>query len=50
MAGLNYQELKAQAQEPGFQAVPMGDLTASLEINNTIERSSSNNFLAKLCK
>ena len=26
----------------------MGDLTASLEINNTIERSSSNNFLAKL--
>ena len=48
MAGLDYHELKAQAQVPGFEAVPMGDLTASLEINNTIERSSSNNFLAKI--
>ncbi len=48
MAGLDYQELKAQAQVPGFQAVPMGDLKASLGIRNTIERSSSRNFLAKL--
>ena len=48
MAGLDYQDMKARAQEPGFQAVPMGGLTASLEINNTIERSSSKNFLAKL--
>ncbi len=47
-AGLDYHELKAQAQVPGFQAVPMGDLTASVEINNTIERSSSRNFLAKI--
>ncbi|MHC4781106.1 MAG: M28 family metallopeptidase, partial [Planctomycetota bacterium] len=48
MAGLDYHELKAQAQVPGFQAVPMGDLTASLTINNTVERSSSSNFLAKI--
>ena len=48
MADLDYQELKARAQEPGFEAVPMGDLTASLAINNTVERSSSRNFLAKL--
>jgi len=48
MAGLNYQELKAQAQEPGFQAVPLGDLKASLDIENTVERSYSRNFLAKL--
>ncbi len=48
MAGMDYQEMKARAQQPGFQAVPMGDLTASLTIHNTIERSSSRNFLAKL--
>jgi Zn-dependent M28 family amino/carboxypeptidase len=48
MADLDYHELKALAQVPGFQAVPMGDLTASAEINNTIQRSSSNNFLAKI--
>lgn len=48
MAGLDYHELKAQAQVPGFEAVPMGDLKASLAINNTVERSASNNFLAKI--
>ena len=48
MAGLDYHEMKAQAQLPGFEAVPMGDLTASLAIDNTIERSSSDNFLAKI--
>jgi len=48
MAGLDYHELKAQAQIPGFEALPMGDLTASLAIDNTIELSSSNNFLAKI--
>jgi len=48
MAGMDYQELKARAQEPGFQAVPLGDLKASLAIRNTVERSSSRNFLAKL--
>jgi Zn-dependent M28 family amino/carboxypeptidase len=48
MAGLDYAELKAQAQVPGFQAVPMGGLTASTAINNTVERSGSRNFLAKI--
>ncbi|MBT8397212.1 MAG: M28 family peptidase [Gemmatimonadetes bacterium] len=48
MAGLDYQELKARAQVPGFEAVSLGDLTASLEITNTIERSSSKNFLARI--
>jgi Zn-dependent M28 family amino/carboxypeptidase len=48
MAGLDYHELKAQAQIPGFEAVPMGSLTASVEIENTIEPSTSNNFLAKI--
>ncbi|MCJ7630167.1 MAG: M28 family metallopeptidase, partial [Longimicrobiales bacterium] len=48
MAGLDYHELKAKAQVPGFQAVPMGDLTASLAIQNTIERSTSRNFFAKI--
>lgn len=48
MAGMDYHELKAQAQVPGFEAVPMGDLTASLSIESTIERSVSSNFLAKI--
>ena len=48
MAGLDYHELKAQAQARGFQAVPMGDLSASVAIENTVEQSSSRNFLAKL--
>ena len=46
-AGMSYDDLKEQAQIPGFQAVPMG-LTASVAINSTIERSSSRNFFAKL--
>lgn len=46
-AGLDYDELKAQAQVPGFQAVAMG-LTADLSFANTIKRSTSRNFLAKL--
>lgn len=48
MAGLDYQELKAQAQTRDFHAVAMGDLKASVAIHNTIERSTSRNFLAKL--
>jgi len=48
MAGMDYQELKAQAQTRDFHAVPMGDLKASVAIHNTIQRSTSRNFLAKL--
>jgi Zn-dependent M28 family amino/carboxypeptidase len=48
MAGSDYQELKAQAQAPGFRAVPLADLRASVTLRNTIERSTSRNFLAKI--
>jgi Zn-dependent M28 family amino/carboxypeptidase len=46
-AGMDFQELKAKAATRDFQAVPLG-LTASLSITNTVERSTSRNFLAKL--
>lgn len=46
-AGMDFDELKARAAVPGFQAVPLG-LTASLSIRNTIERSTSRNFLARI--
>ena len=46
-AGLDYDALKAQAVEAGFEAVPMG-LTATVTINNTIEHSTSNNVLGLL--
>ena len=47
MAGLDYEELKAAAASPDFEAVPMG-VNASVAIQNTIERSTSNNVLALL--
>jgi len=46
-AGMDLDEMKARAIQPGFQAVPMG-LTASVEVRNTLERSVSHNFLARL--
>ena len=46
-AGLDYKEMKAQALTPEFEAVPMG-LTASMSIHNTIQRSASRNFLARI--
>jgi Zn-dependent M28 family amino/carboxypeptidase len=47
MAGLDYDELKAQAARPGFEPLPMG-VRASMSIDNTIERSTSHNFVALL--
>ena len=47
MAGLDYDELKQQAMSPDFKAVPMG-VSASVTINNTVERSTSHNVLALL--
>lgn len=44
-AGLDYDELKSLAAQPGFQAVTMGS-NASLTLQNTITRSSSSNVLA----
>ncbi|MFO8173445.1 MAG: M28 family metallopeptidase, partial [Longimicrobiales bacterium] len=46
-ADLDLEELKTRAFEPGFRAVPM-NLTASVEIQNTLEPSVSHNFLARL--
>jgi len=46
-AGLDLEALSEAAASPGFEAVPLG-LRASLEIRNRVERSTSNNVLAKL--
>ena len=46
-AGLSYDSLKALAAQPGFAAVPLG-LTASVTVDNAIERSASRNVLAVL--
>ncbi|PCI80233.1 MAG: peptidase M28 [SAR86 cluster bacterium] len=45
-AGLNYQELKAAAAQPGFTAVPLGDVTASVAIQNSVRTSESQNVIA----
>ncbi len=46
-AGFNYDSLKTLAAQRGFESMPMG-LVASLTLQNTIERSTSNNVLALL--
>ncbi len=46
-AGLSFDELKAKASTREFQAVPLG-LEASLSFRNTLDRSTSRNFLAKI--
>jgi len=47
MAGLDYEALKEQAKQRGFEAVPMG-VSASTTIRNTIELSTSHNVLGLL--
>jgi Zn-dependent M28 family amino/carboxypeptidase len=47
-AGLDFEALKEEATTREFQAVSMGGLTASTSVDNTIQRSSSHNFLAKI--
>lgn len=44
-AGLNYDDQVAAAAKPGFRALPLGDLTASITLNNTLRPSSSNNVI-----
>ena len=46
-AGLDYDELKAEAAKPGFKAFPLG-LKASLTLKNTIEKVTSRNVVALL--
>ena len=47
-AGLNYQQLKATAAQPGFTAVPLGDVTASVTIQNSVRTSLSQNVIAMI--
>tara|TARA_B110000858_G_scaffold194218_1_gene248201 strand:+ start:51250 stop:52929 length:1680 start_codon:yes stop_codon:yes gene_type:complete len=45
-AGLDYQELKAAAAQADFNAVALGDITASVTIQNTVRTSQSQNVIA----
>ena len=47
-AGLDLDALMAAALSRDFQAVPIGDVKASVSLSNTIRRSSSNNVIAVL--
>ena len=47
-AGLDYQELKAAAAQPGFNAIPLGDVTASVAIQNSVRTSLSQNVIAMI--
>lgn len=46
-AGLNFEEAKAQAAKGSYH-VDMGDLSASVTVNNTVKESVSYNFIATL--
>ncbi len=46
-AGMNFQEAKARALEPGFEAVSLG-LKASVAIENSVKNSISQNVVAVL--
>lgn len=45
-ADLDYAALVAAAARPGFRALPMGDLKASISLQNTVRGSASNNVIA----
>lgn len=47
-AGLDYQELKSAAAQRGFTAVPMGDIKASVSIENSVRVSESQNVIAMI--
>ncbi len=47
-AGLDYTAMKMAAVKPGFRAVAMGDLTASIALHNTLHSSKSRNVIARL--
>ena len=46
-AGLNFEQEKAKAAKGNYH-VDMGDLTASVAVNNTVKKSTSYNFIATL--
>ena len=45
-AGLNYQELKNAAAQRGFEAVALGNIQASVSIENNVRTSTSQNVIA----
>ncbi len=47
-AGEDFDALKAAAASPDFQAVPLGDLTLSTELANTLSSAQSRNVMARL--
>jgi len=47
-AGLNYEELKAAASQPGFAPVPMTGLTASAVVRSDLETLNSRNIAGVL--
>ncbi len=47
-AGLDYQQLKAAAAQPGFSAVPMGDLRINVSVENSVRTSTSQNVIAMI--
>ncbi|WP_413716107.1 M28 family metallopeptidase [Sphingobium sp. B12D2B] len=47
-AGKDFVALSAAAKRPGFRAVPLGDLKASITINNTVRRQRSRNVIGIL--
>ena len=47
-ADLDYQVLKAAAAQPGFTALPLSDLKASITLENSLENSLSRNVVARL--
>nr|WP_264592447.1 MULTISPECIES: M28 family metallopeptidase [unclassified Sphingobium] len=47
-AGKDFAALSAEAKRSGFRAVPLGDLKASITINNTVRRQRSRNVIGIL--
>jgi len=47
-AGLDFQELKAAATQPGFTAVALGDIKASTSLSNSVRTSESQNVIAMI--
>ncbi len=47
-AGMDYAEMKAQAAAPGFSAVPLGDIRASMALETAVRGSSSHNVIAAI--
>ncbi|MDP6414252.1 MAG: M28 family metallopeptidase, partial [Gammaproteobacteria bacterium] len=47
-AGLNYAQLKASAANPGFTAIPLADIKASVSIENSVRTSVSQNVIAAI--